>query len=1517
MVRRLTFQELCERNPNFKKIFTKMDSNWVKEDGPEMATGNVFKTVAHNGAPFGKFADQADKGVRLKVDKPGKFEGDYGTLILRKDGTYKYTLFKEFQDPAAWQKVQGLSDGETLREVFRYKVTNGYLKKNSLLKITIFGMDDEVLIKGLNLEGAEHCLFEADLPGGSNMMGQDYESEVPMLPMVTGSFDVCARDGFKFLKIGGVTVIDANGVVAGVIGTPIMTQYGELIITGITQTAFDSYQIDYKYTLTSNTLDHTVKGPDSVVDSVVIELEDQDGSHATDALDFEIKDDLPVAKLTLTGAMLLVDETDGVAADMNETDVLGGDLGMSMLTANQAFNEFPMFGADGEAAMGARAFEFVLSGGEGVDSGLDDHEMMQDIFLFTVDSQTIEGRVGGAMGPVSFTLTITTDGKMTLTQSRAVYHDDPTDHDEAMSPAVLADDLIDVQLSVTDGDGDMDMVVVALNGIVKFEDDGIYAKNDYVDDVMECGHVLMGDVTLNDTIGQDTPATVVAVSGGTIGQEFAGLYGKLTIESDGKYTYTSNDSVPHGSMDTFTYTLQDSDGDQSTATLKFTFSGDKNMPTAGKAVAAVDDDGLMGGNAMSDAATDLDANAGDLETMDETIFQGVLDGSFGKDGAGGFCFSQTLDGTTAMLGQETVTYTVSMGGLLLTATGPRGELFTVAITDALTGAFTLTLLDNVLHIDDMANDENDASLDIPYVVKDSDGSEATGTLTATFDDDVPLAVDGTATATESCAMDDGKISGNVLTDGITSDTFGADGPAAGGGVVAVLSDSSMNPTSVSVPAGFTVQGAYGELMLMFDGSYMYTPDKNIDNPMGVEDVFTYTIEDADGDQATATLTITVEDGEGPTVQVNDGLMVVDEDGLQSPTADHPGTDNDGVDVMDATGSLTFTAGTDDITIAFGDTSGIMLTGYNGTAITWTPNMAGDVLIGTVDGIDVIKLELTGTLTAAACGMTTVGVKATLLDNLLHVDGNGQASLTISGIAVTATDTDGDEATGNVSTEVVDDVGEIKNTTNIVMTNTGMMPMGMGVFEFMIGADYADEVFCPITNFTGTVGTTAISNQSIVLDTETPTTATFDITFDYAPDPTDPTDTTTATGTLVFDKTAGTYTVKLDAQLEGFSVVQTSDSSGFFKYDDNGTTTSNQPPYVVLELETDFFVRLSAAEGNNPGPDLTTVGDANAMTYVNGATFVGAQTYIQASNDTLGVAGDTLQNGEVLNLDFFVDNPEEPGMSDPARVYTDSVFIDVLQFDATDDILVILKLFDGITETTRALNVGSEDVVAGRITIESNDYNGAGESFQICGMQILTSAEDVTGQAIDLIGTTGDMGGSDTTNLVAFETQNGNEVIKVTNVGFITTTSGNLDASLSFDVALEDDDGDKTAAETLTVTIEGSSILEASSADESLNGADGMQTFVFDAIADSPAGTPDIINGFMAGTDKLDFSGLAGGSFAFQGETTSITMNSITWEQVGSDTVVRVEATGDTMADIEIVLADTVGVSAADIIGAVV
>ena len=62
------------------------------------------------------------------------------------------------------------------------------------------------------------------------------------------------------------------------------------------------------------------------------------------------------------------------------------------------------------------------------------------------------------------------------------------------------------------------------------------------------------------------------------------------------------------------------------------------------------------------------------------------------------------------------------------------------VTNAATGAYTVTLLDNVLHALG-PNDENDATAALQYSITDADGSTVNGTLTVTFDDDAPTATD--------------------------------------------------------------------------------------------------------------------------------------------------------------------------------------------------------------------------------------------------------------------------------------------------------------------------------------------------------------------------------------------------------------------------------------------------------------------------------------------------------------------------------------------------------------------------------------------------------------------------------------------------------------------------------------------------------------------------------------------------------------------------------------------------------
>ena len=139
------------------------------------------------------------------------------------------------------------------------------------------------------------------------------------------------------------------------------------------------------------------------------------------------------------------------------------------------------------------------------------------------------------------------------------------------------------------------------------------------------------------------------------------------------------------------------------------------------------------------------------------------------------------------MGQETVTYSWTAASSTLTATTvggtrPGTALFTVQVTNAATGAYTVTLLDNVLHAVG-PNDENDATTALQYSITDADGSTVNGTLTVTFDDDAP-----TATANPPVQLDDDALGGNpgtpaggdvdpdtANTTGMLAHSYGADG----------------------------------------------------------------------------------------------------------------------------------------------------------------------------------------------------------------------------------------------------------------------------------------------------------------------------------------------------------------------------------------------------------------------------------------------------------------------------------------------------------------------------------------------------------------------------------------------------------------------------------------------------------------------------------------------------------------------------------------------------------------------
>ena len=143
-------------------------------------------------------------------------------------------------------------------------------------------------------------------------------------------------------------------------------------------------------------------------------------------------------------------------------------------------------------------------------------------------------------------------------------------------------------------------------------------------------------------------------------------------------------------------------------------------------------------------------------------------------------------------------------------TGRTGTLFTALITNPATGAYTLTLVQPVLHLslDGMIGDntENDVDIALAYQLRDQDNdlSATAGVLNVKFDDDMPVAV-----VTQNAVVTNGTGSGSFNLDTATTinnlaDNYGADGA----GTVRFSASTAGLPdlTSNGVAITYTVSG---------------------------------------------------------------------------------------------------------------------------------------------------------------------------------------------------------------------------------------------------------------------------------------------------------------------------------------------------------------------------------------------------------------------------------------------------------------------------------------------------------------------------------------------------------------------------------------------------------------------------------------------------------------------------------------------------------------------------------------
>ncbi|KZL19669.1 VCBS domain-containing protein [Pseudovibrio sp. Ad37] len=318
---------------------------------------------------------------------------------------------------------------------------------------------------------------------------------------------------------------------------------------------------------------------------------------------------------------------------------------------------------------------------------------------------------------------------------------------------------------------------------------------------------------------------------------------------------------------------------------------------------------------------------------------------------------------------------------------------------------------------------NSAQQDLLKVrVTNEEGNQATGDITINILDDTPLIdiADAPATVAE----------GNTL-----ASTWSLASGADGVNHVTISVPREANQTiSLSSNTSATFTLPKGILTINSDGTYSFEAATNLDHDDPQEQTFTITATDADGDTTSDTQTITIIDGTSPTPPDNlpgeavDLILIVNEAALDTTqdqtdlaASNITGSNPTSTAETDTSNTLTFTAGSDDLsTFIFGDPSGITIT--NGDAalnISWA--ISNGQLIGSINGTPAIILALDASAIPAG-QQGSVKVTATLTDAFPH-DASGDP-ININGITIDASDHDGDMVTADIQINIIDDAPQL-------------------------------------------------------------------------------------------------------------------------------------------------------------------------------------------------------------------------------------------------------------------------------------------------------------------------------------------------------------------------------------------------------------------------------------------------------------------------------------------------------------
>ncbi len=334
--------------------------------------------------------------------------------------------------------------------------------------------------------------------------------------------------------------------------------------------------------------------------------------------------------------------------------------------------------------------------------------------------------------------------------------------------------------------------------------------------------------------------------------------GSLTNNGDGTFTYTGNTDFV--GTDSFTYTVEDNDGQiSSDITIIINVSNTNDAPVAVNDAITTDEDTPFS------STIDLDANDTDVDGDPLSVVAGTFTTAQGGTIVIAADGSYTYTPATNFNGTDSIDYTVTDGsltdvGTLTMTVTPVVDLS--AVDDSFSTAEDTALVDSVA-----TNDSTTSGGSLSYVV-DSDVSNGTlvlnnhGSFTYTPGADFNGADSFSYTVSDAASHESRTQSVTLTVTAVNDAPVAApDSFTVNEGSTTNLNlaandndaDDGMDPGSIAIVSGPT----HGSIVMNGDGTVDYTHDGS----ETASDSFTYTIEDLTGtisNQVAVTITVTPE-----------------------------------------------------------------------------------------------------------------------------------------------------------------------------------------------------------------------------------------------------------------------------------------------------------------------------------------------------------------------------------------------------------------------------------------------------------------------------------------------------------------------------------------------------------------------------------------------------------------------------------------------------------------------------------